>query len=112
KLPATVALDTPHVMDVIREVGLVGVRGSEELSLTIESATDLQRVDAAEFGKASALKADGVMSAYRFLKAGFQLSGRAEAIQPQVEAVVRNAIRVGFDQVSVSTEVDYTIKKA
>ncbi|HEY2952551.1 MAG TPA: hypothetical protein VGK40_08215, partial [Verrucomicrobiae bacterium] len=112
KLPATVALDTPHVMDVIREVGLVGVRGSEELSLTIESATDLQRVDAAEFGKASALKADGVMSAYRFLKAGFQLSGRAEAIQPQVEAVVRNAIRVGFDQVSVSAEVDYTIKKA
>ncbi len=112
KLPATVRVEVPHVMDVIRETGLVGLRGGEELSLSVETFTDLQRVDAAEFAKAAATKADGLLSAYRFLKSGFDLTTRAEAIQPQVEAMVRNAIRIGFEQVSVVAQVDYTIKKA
>ena len=52
------------------------------------------------------------MSAYRFLKPGFQLSVRAEAVQPQTEAVARNSFTMGFDDVSLRTQVDYTIKKA
>lgn len=110
KLPAQLKVEAPQVMDVIRETGLLGLRGSEELSLTVENARDLQRVDAAEFAKVS--QADGLLSAYRFLKPGFQLTARAEAIQPQIEAVVRNSIRIGFEQVSVSAQIDYTIKKA
>jgi hypothetical protein len=70
------------------------------------------RVDGAEFVKNSPVKADGIVSAYRFLKHGFQLLARAEAIQPQLEAVARNSIRVGFDQVTVSAQIDYAIKKA
>jgi len=110
KLPAQVKLEVPSAQDVIRETGLVGVRGTEELSLSIESVQELQRVDAAEFSKAT--KTEGVLSAYRFLKPGFQLVARAEAIQAQVEAVVRNAFRIGFEQVSLSAQIDYTIKKA
>ena len=112
KLPASAKVETPHVMDVIRETGLLAVRGGEELSLGIESATDLQRVDAAEFGKAAPFKADGVLSAYRFLRQDFALTVRAEAIQPQVEAAARNAFRIGFEEITLAATVDYTIKKA
>src|SRR5206468_10276710 len=95
KLPVSVKIEVPHVQDVIRESGLVAVRGGEELSLSIEGAQDLQRVDAVEFAKSGAFKGDGVVGAYRFLKPGFVLAARAEAIQPQVEAAVRNAFRIG-----------------
>src|SRR5207249_4225045 len=44
-LPARVRLEAPHAQDVIRENGLVAVRGSEELSLSIENTDALQRVD-------------------------------------------------------------------
>src|SRR5262249_22752821 len=53
-LPAQVKVEVPSAQEVIRETGLVGLRGSEELSLSVESAADLQRVDAGEFAKVSA----------------------------------------------------------
>lgn len=112
KLPAQVTIEVPSAQGVIRETGLVGLRGSEELSLSVDSFHDLQRVDAAEFGRTSSLKTDGVISAYQFLKPGFQLVARVEAVQSQVEAVVRNAVLIGFEQVSISATVDYAIKKA
>ncbi len=112
KLPAQVRVEVPQVQDVIRENGLVAVRGGEELSLSIETATELQRVDAGEFARSGALKAEGVVSAFRFLKHGFALLARAEAIQPQVEAVARNMFQVAFEQLTLTARVDYTIKKA
>jgi hypothetical protein len=110
KLPAQVAVAVPQALDVIRETGLVGLKGSEELSLTVESAADLQRVDAAEFAPAGL--GDGLLSAYRFLKPGFELVARAEAVQPQIEAMVHNATGVGFERLTLTASVDYTIKKA
>jgi prepilin-type processing-associated H-X9-DG protein len=112
KLPTQVRVEVPQVQDVIRENGLVALRGGEELTLGVESAADLQRVDAGEFARNGAFKADGVMSAFRFLKHGFNLTARAEAIQPQVEAVARNLFHVGFEQLTLTTRIDYTIKKA
>ena len=111
-LPAQVKVEVPSAQEVIRETGLVGLRGSEELSLGVETVADLQRVDAADFAKAAAVKGADVMSAYRFLKPGFQLTARAEAIQPQIEAVVRNSIYIGFEQLSIAAQVEYAIKKA
>ncbi len=111
-LPAQVKVEVPHVQDVIRENGLVALLGGEELSVSIDNAQELQRVDAAEFAKSGAFKADGLVSAYRFFKQGFTLTARAEAIQPHVEAIARNSIRVGFEAVNLSARIDYTIKKA
>src|SRR5439155_24689241 len=51
-LPASVAVELPHALDVKRETGLVALRSAEELSLSVESASDLQRVDAEEFVRA------------------------------------------------------------
>ncbi len=112
QLPAQVQIQVPHALDVIREYGLIGLCGGEELSLSIDHAQDLQRVDAAEFAKANPQSNEGLVSAYRFLTTEFQLTARVEAIQPQIEAVVRNAIHIGFEQITVSAQIDYTIKKA
>lgn len=111
-LPASAAIETPHALDVKRESGLVALRGGEELTLSIETARELQRVDAEEFARAGALKADDVFSVFRFLKPGFELRARAEVVQPHIEAVARNHVRVNVDWESVSTTVDYTIKRA
>ena len=99
KLPATAKVELPHALDVKRETGLVALRGSEELSLTVENAQELQRVDAEEFHRAAPDKKDGLLSAFRFLKTDFALSVRAETVQPQIEAVVRNSVRIGSESV-------------
>jgi type II secretory pathway pseudopilin PulG len=112
KLPATAKVELPHALDVKRETGLVAVRASEEVTLTIENAQELQRVDAEEFYRAAPDKKDGLFSAFRFLKTDFSLSVRAETVQPQVEAVLRNSVQIGTESVQVAAQVDYTIKKA
>ena len=40
------------------------------------------------------------------------LAARVEAVQPQIEAVVRNEIAVTAEQIAVAAKVDYVIKKA
>jgi hypothetical protein len=111
-LPTTAKVETPHALDVKRETGLVALRGDEELELAVEKADEAQRVDVEEFARVAAQKADGLLSAFRFLKPEFALHVRAAAVQPQVEAIVRNHIRVNPDWESVSAAVDYTIKRA
>ena len=108
-LPATNKIEIPHALEVLRETGIIGLSAGEELSLNTESVADLQRVDPAEFPKTSGT---GVVSAYRFLKPGFGWTVRAETIQPQIEAIVRNSTRIGFEQASLTANLDYTIKKA
>jgi len=112
KLPATVKVELPHALDVKRETGLVALRASEEVSLTVENAQELQRVDAEEFFRAAPDKKDGILSAFRFLKRDFGLSVRAETVQPQIEAVARNSVRIGAESVQVAAQVDYTLKRA
>jgi prepilin-type processing-associated H-X9-DG protein len=111
-LPVSAAIEVPHALDVKRETGLVGLRGAEELGLSVESTSDLQRVDAEEFARAGVDKADGLASAFRFSKPEFALRVRAEAVQPQIEAVVKNYFRAGAEQLSLSATVDFTIKRA
>ncbi len=113
--PASVNVETPHAVDVKRETGLIALRASEELSLSVDAATELQKVDSQEFDRvlpAVAGKNVRAISAYRFFKPEFELSVRVEAMQPQVEAVVRNRIRVGTEQIDVTGTLDYVIKRA
>ena len=128
KLPATARVELPHALDVKRETGIVAVRGGEELALSVDSTKELQRVDTEEFLRASrpltpalspsegergnVSQASGFVGAFRFSRTDFELVAKAEAIQPQIEAVVRNTVRIGFDDVRVSARVDYTIKRA
>ncbi len=107
-------IEIPHAMDVKRETGLVALRGAEELSLSVETAKELQKVDVEEFVKAWSVGAleRGVTTAFRFLKPEFELAVRVEPVQPQIEVAVRNHLRVGTEQIGLSTQLDYTIKKA
>ena len=111
-LPATVKVETPHAVDVKRETGLVALCGGEELELAVDSAQELQRVDAGEFLRTGAPKTGDLVSAFRFLKPDFDLRTRVEMVQPQIEAVVRNHVRLGAESAVISAVVDYTIKRA
>jgi prepilin-type processing-associated H-X9-DG protein len=111
-LPADVAVETPHALDVKRENGLIALRGAEELALSVESASGLERVDAEEFGRMVADKAGNLSSVFRFSNPEFALHVRAGSIQPEIEAVARNNFRVSAEQVSLSALMNYTIKRA
>ena len=111
-LPADVAVETPHALDVKRENGLVALRGAEELALSVGSATGLERVDVEEFGRMVADQAGNLSSVFRFANPEFALHVRAGSIQPEIEAVGRNNFRVSAEQVSLSAMIDYTIKRA
>jgi len=112
KLPATVGVEIPHAQEVKRETGLVALQGSEELALAIERSAELQRVDAEEFARTAGVTRESVQSAFRFLRPDFTLAVRAEAVQAQIEAVVRNDFRIGFENQSLTAQVNYTVKRA
>jgi hypothetical protein len=111
-LPATVKTEIPHAAGVKRETGLIAVRADEELELAVEQTAELIRVDSEEFSRASSQKISGTINAFRFLKPEFALQARVAAVQPQIEAVVRNNFRIGAEQINLSTLVNYTIKRA
>lgn len=111
-LPATVNVEVPIVQDVRRESGLVAVRGAEETSLAVETATDLQRVDLAEFNRASKANATDLVSAFRYLRSTFAFAVKAEAVQPQIDATVMQRLRVGAEELRLAAEVTYNVKKA
>ncbi|MEJ0088800.1 MAG: hypothetical protein WDM80_03470 [Limisphaerales bacterium] len=111
-LPVDVAVETPHALDVKRENGLVALRGAEELALSVASVSGLERVDAEEFGRTITDATTNLAGVFRFANPQFALGIRAEAIQSEIEAVVRNNFRVGAEQVSLSAVIDYTIKRA
>ncbi|HEY3763297.1 MAG TPA: hypothetical protein VGN23_16240 [Verrucomicrobiae bacterium] len=110
-LPVSEPITIPCALDVQRESGLVALRGNEELGLTVESTSGLQRVDAAEFSRAVSGAGD-LSSVFQFAKLEFVLQVRAEAIQPEIEAVTRNYFTVSSENVSLSAAIDYTIKRA
>ncbi|HEY1661207.1 MAG TPA: hypothetical protein VGI03_02210 [Verrucomicrobiae bacterium] len=110
-LPASESIAIPHVLEVQRESGLVAMRSNDELELAVESASGLQRVDATGFTQAVSGAGD-LSSVFQFLKPEFNLQVRAQAIQPEIEAVTRNYFTVSNDGVSLSAAIDFTIKHA
>ena len=111
-LPVSEAVSVPQALDVKRETGLVALQGTDELGLSVESVSGLERVDAEEFTQAGADKTGRLFNVFRFATPEFALRVRAETVQPEIEAVVRNNFRVGAEQVVLSATVDYTIKRA
>ncbi|HXA44606.1 MAG TPA: hypothetical protein VNZ25_03795, partial [Candidatus Angelobacter sp.] len=111
-LPASLRLSLPHALDVKRETGLIALRGSEELGLSVESAEGLRRVDAASFTAVFPDRIDGLSSVFQFSSADFRLEARVTAVQPEIEAIVRNDFQVSAEQLSLSATIDYTIKRA
>jgi type II secretory pathway pseudopilin PulG len=107
--PAVCALEIPHALEVKREAGLVAVRANEELSLSVDHAQDLQRVDPAEFHFPD--KEQNLFSVWRFLNPAFSLAIKAETVQPQIEAVVHNHVRISIEETALSATVDYNIKR-
>jgi prepilin-type processing-associated H-X9-DG protein len=115
-LPAREDVAVPHALDVKRETGLIALRSNGEVGLSVESADGLQRVDADEFASAFpeklSGKTDGLLSVFQFSKPEFTLRERVEAVQPEIEAVVRNHFHVSPGQLSLAATVDYVIKRA
>jgi type II secretory pathway pseudopilin PulG/uncharacterized membrane protein (UPF0136 family) len=109
--PSSVAVKLPHALDVKRETGCIALSGSDDLALAADAPSGLQKVDLAEFTKAFATP-QALTAAYQFLRPDFGLTVRVETLQPQIEAVVRNRLRLGADQLHLTTHVDYTIKRA
>jgi hypothetical protein len=111
-LPANVTVELPHALEVKRENGLVALQSTEELGLSVEAADGLERVDAGEFSRASGDHSVQPATVLRFPETRFALRVRAEAFQPEIEAVVKNNFRVGAQQLSLLARADYVIKRA
>jgi hypothetical protein len=112
QLPATINVLLPRALNVNRSTGLIAVRANDELGLTAERTSGLDRVENAEFLRAFGGERISVLSAWRFLKPEFDLAVRAELLQPRLEAAVHHHFTVGVDQVSISTRVDYAVSRA
>jgi len=105
--PVTVPVAIPHALDVKRETGLVAARAGEELSLTVDHAVEVQRVDNSEFPGSGQIQ--NLFSVWRFLNPTFNLALKAETVQPQVEAVVRNNVKISPEKVALSAVLNYEL---
>jgi hypothetical protein len=112
QLPATFGVLLPRALNVNRSTGLVAVRAGDELGLTAERTSGLERVESAEFMRAFGGEQISLVSAWRFLRPDFELVVRAEVLQPRLEAVAHHHFTVGLDQVSISARLDYTVSRA
>jgi prepilin-type processing-associated H-X9-DG protein len=111
-LPGSVAIDMPHTLGVKRETGFIALRQTDSLALSVENSSGLERVDSQEFPGSDSKNANDLSSVFQFSKPEFVLRTRVEAIQPEIEAVAVNKFRIGSEQVSLSSRIDYTIKHA
>ncbi len=111
-LPAALKLEVPHAGDVKRENGLVAVRGSEELSVFVDGAPGLQRVDNGEFSRGASPPVGELVSAYRFLKPGFAVAVRVEAVTSLIEASLRNHFFIRAEGLQVLGVAEYEVKRA
>jgi type II secretory pathway pseudopilin PulG len=111
QLPCSCVVEAPHALDVKRETGWVALAVAEDLGLTVEAAGGVQQVDAAEFLKVVP-QAGALAGAYQFLRPDFKLRAKVEALQPQIEVVLRNRVRIGSESVLLQAQLDYTIKRA
>ncbi|MBI3878025.1 MAG: hypothetical protein HY300_19035, partial [Verrucomicrobia bacterium] len=116
KRTLAVKLDVPSTTaassDVKRETGLIAVAGSEELAVSVEAGGELQRVDAAEFARASNAKVADLTGAWRYFRHGFALTAQVGQVQPQLEASVTQRLRISAEELRLAAEVSYTVKKA
>ncbi|MDB6024243.1 MAG: hypothetical protein JWM68_466 [Verrucomicrobiales bacterium] len=110
--PSTAKIEVPHALDVKRETGLLALRNTDELSLSVEGVQEIQRVDAEEFTRMTSQKSENLFSVFRFFKTDFDLRIRAEMVQAKVEAVARNSFRVATHDTYLAAYIDYTIKRA
>jgi hypothetical protein len=111
-LPAPVAIQLPRALQVQRQTGLVAVRAGEEVGLTVERAAGLDRIDNAEFVRAFGDNEISVFSAWRFLRSEFDLSIRAETVQPRLEAAGRQEFTVGLEQIGLHARFDFNVTRA
>jgi len=110
-LPAALAVETPHALEVKRETGLVALMGGEDLGLLVDNVAGLQKVDVAEFLKVAG-STPAPVAAFEYLKPEFALGVRVETLKPLIEATVRNHLQVGNAQLLLTAQVDYTIRRA
>ncbi len=110
--PTRVTLDIPHALDVKRETGVIAFRAGEELAVAVTQLRDLQRIDAEEFARNLPELKENITSAFRFLKPGFLLAVATEIVQPEIEAVVLQKVKVETEAEHLSAQVNYAIKKA
>jgi hypothetical protein len=96
---------------VKREDGLLALRNSPDLALSVDSTAGLERVDAREFSAALGGETNSYASAFRFATTDFSLRTHVEAVQPEIEAVVENQFRVSPEQVLLAASVEYQIKR-
>ncbi|MCL4176553.1 MAG: hypothetical protein KJ072_02245 [Verrucomicrobia bacterium] len=111
QLPAEVPLRLPEVLDAMRQTGLVAVRATDDVGLTVQRAQGLERIDGADFVRASDDPGLTVLSAWRYLRPGFELQVKAEMLQPRIETSQHQRFTVGTDHVELDTELDYTIRQ-
>ncbi|MBX3745249.1 MAG: hypothetical protein KF833_08045 [Verrucomicrobiae bacterium] len=110
--PASLRVELPQALDVRRQSGVLGLLATDDVSLVVERAAHLQRIDPATFPPPPTNTPAAVPpTAYRFVRPEFDLALRVETIRPDIEAAIRHAITVGPDRTAAVVHLDYTIRR-
>jgi hypothetical protein len=107
--PNDAAVTVPHALDVKRENGLIGLQAGDDLGLTMAQSVNLTKKNTEDF--TAVVKATKPMHVFSYLNT-FTLAARVAAVQPRLEAEVRQHFHVGANALRLTSHVNYTIKKS
>lgn len=98
-----------HALGVLREGGQLAVRGSEEITLSIEQQTGVSRMDEGEVDPR--LRRPGSVY-FKNYSPGFRLRVEARPVQPRLLLTHRARAVFREDQLKLTTELQYDIERA
>lgn len=106
--PNDAAVTVPHALDVKRENGLVALQAGDDLGLTVAQSVNLTKKNAEDF--TAVVKAAKPVHVFSYLNT-FTLAARVAAVQPRLEAEVRQHFHVSANALRLTSHINYTIKK-
>ncbi|MDG1833030.1 MAG: hypothetical protein P8J63_07390, partial [Verrucomicrobiota bacterium] len=106
--PNDAAVTVPHALDVKRETGLVALQTGDDLDLTVAQSVNLTKKNAEDF--TAVVKAAKPVHVFSYLNT-FTLAARVAAVEPRLEAEVRQHFHVGANALRLTSHINYTIKK-
>ncbi len=99
-----------HALDVDRETGYIALLPAPGMKVETAALSGISQVDVKEL-PAELLKLSPAL-AYRYIRPNYQVSVNVSEIEPEVQAEVQTIATLSAHELSLHTEIHYTIRRA
>lgn len=112
KTPQSAELPVITLTNVERERGFVTVSGVPGMRVDVARLDGINQMDVKDLPPEAGQKEEKPDLAFRYIKPGYKLALNITPVAPEIEAVVQSLITVDEKELTMQTQIDYTIRRA